>query len=182
MLQADRERLGLQSIEILSFWLCFDQCWILEEEDAALTPRMRCYLRERKKGASGMKPVLQWAPATAHSRAMLARKRKKAEMMKALFQHESQHQALFTCPTISFNIWNVIMWKSVNAWHIISWVCIIYCIPHMSASRSYVVQCVCVSWQFIPLQWRSECGGKFWIIIIILMVLAISVMIALYSK
>ena len=51
---------------------------------------------------------------------------KKADMMTVQFQHESLYQPYFTCPAISFNIHNIIMCKSVNVWHIISWVCIIY--------------------------------------------------------
>lgn len=122
-------RLGQQSIEILSFFcFCFDQCRILVEEDATLVPSLCCYyLRERKKGASGLRPALQWTPAAAHRRVLLARM-KKADMMKTLFQHESQHQACSICLAIKFNNCNMIMWKNVNSWHIISCVCIINCI------------------------------------------------------
>lgn len=38
---SDRQgRLRLQSIENLSFLLCFDQCWILDEGDATQAPRL----------------------------------------------------------------------------------------------------------------------------------------------
>lgn len=71
----------MPQIEILSFLLWLDQCCILEEHDATLTPILCAYyLRER-----GRKECF--------TQACYASPSKKAGMMEAQFQHRLQHEA-----------------------------------------------------------------------------------------
>lgn len=85
------------------------------EEDATLAPRLCChYLGENKKGASGMRPLLQWAPAATRRHAKLV------HTTEALFQCRAHFHV---SPSALMHI--EIMWKSVNERHIIWCVCII---------------------------------------------------------
>lgn len=124
-----------QSREILSFCLVSISagCW----RKRMLPEHPDCYyLGERKKWTSAIRPCFSEV-LLLHTGMLTTIKR---QIWWRLFSNTS-HTIRHVPRAVSFNICTVFVWKSGNAWHIVSSVCIMYW-QHTSDSPACISSCV----------------------------------------